>query len=92
MPRVVQLRKERLGLRDEMRSLAGTIEAAQDQYPELYWKHDEVCKKLEKVRRTLRQEAKQKMREEYYDTMPINEVDKQIDQLVDNPDADLSDS
>jgi hypothetical protein len=75
-----------------MRSLAGTIEAAQDQYPELYWKHDEVCKKLEKVRRTLRQEAKQKMREEYYDTMPINEVDKQIDQLVDNPDADLSDS
>lgn len=32
------------------------------------------------------------MREEYYDTMPTIEVDKQIDQLVDNPDADLSDS
>jgi hypothetical protein len=32
------------------------------------------------------------MREEYYDTIPTIQVDKQIDQLVDNPDADLSDS
>jgi hypothetical protein len=32
------------------------------------------------------------MREEYHDTMPTIEVYKQIDQLVDNPGADLSDS
>jgi len=32
------------------------------------------------------------MREEYYDTIPTIEVDKQIDQLVDNLDADMSDS
>jgi hypothetical protein len=32
------------------------------------------------------------MREEYYDIMPTIEVDKQIDQLADNPNADLSDS
>jgi len=32
------------------------------------------------------------MREEYYDTMSTIEVDKQIDQLVDNLNADLSGS
>jgi len=50
------------------------MEAAKELYPVLYRKHDEVCKRLEKVRRTLRQEAKEKMREEYYDTMPTIEV------------------
>ena len=62
-----------------MQSLAGTVEVTPEQYPELYRKHDEACKKLEKVRRSLRQEAKEKMREEYYDTMPTIEVDEQID-------------
>ncbi|KAF1813181.1 hypothetical protein P152DRAFT_472933 [Eremomyces bilateralis CBS 781.70] len=31
------------------------------------------------------------MREDYYDSMPIIEVDKQIDQLLDNPGVDSSD-
>lgn len=39
------------------------------------------------MRRTLRQDAKERMREEYYDNMPTIEVDKQIDQLLDNPDG-----
>jgi len=29
--------------------------------------------------------------EEYYDTMPVIEVDKQIDQLLNNQNKDLSD-
>ena len=33
------------------------------------------------MRRSLRQEAKEKMRGEQYDAMPTIEVDKQIDQL-----------
>jgi hypothetical protein len=40
--------------------------------------------KLEKERRTFRQEAKEKVREEYDDTMPTIEVDKHIDQFLDN--------
>jgi len=32
------------------------------------------------------------MREEYYDTMLTIEVDKRIDQLLENPDGDLPDS
>jgi hypothetical protein len=54
---------------DEMRLLAGTIEAAEEPYPELYWRHYDVCKKLARGRDALRREAKTKRREEYYDTM-----------------------
>jgi hypothetical protein len=90
-PRIVQLRKERLELRNEIRSLAGTIEAAQELYPELHLQHAKVIKRLHKERKALRKKAKEEMKEEYHDTMPTIEVDKQIDQLLDNPDADLSD-
>ena len=55
-----------------MRSLAGTVEVTPEQYPKLHRKLDEAYKRLEKVR-SLRPEAKEKMREEYYDTMPAIE-------------------
>jgi hypothetical protein len=67
-----------------MRSLAGTVKAAVELFPELYQQHEEVCKKLTRVRKALRSEAKKKRREEYYDTMPVIEVDKQINQLLNN--------
>jgi hypothetical protein len=91
MPRIIQLKSERLRLRDEMRSLAGTVKAAAESFPELYQQHEEVCKELTRVRKALRSEAKKKKREEYYDTMPVIEVDKQIDQLLNNQNKDLSD-
>ena len=75
-----------------MRSLAGTVEAAKDLYPEVYQQYQEVCNMQQKVRRTLRQTTKQRIRKEYYNTMPTAEVDKQIDQLLSNPDGYLSDS
>ena len=59
-PRVLELRGEKLKLMHEMRSLAGTVEAAKDLYPELCQQHEEVCKRLEKVRRTLRQTSSDK--------------------------------
>ena len=89
MPRIIQLRKERLRLKNEMQSLAGTVQAAAGLYPELYRKHDEVCKRLTRVKKALRDEAKKKKgrrrrrREEYYDIVPKIEVDKQVDQLLD---------
>lgn len=83
MPRIIQLRKERLRSKDEMRSLAGTVKAAERTYPELYRQHNEVRKKLTRVRKALRDEAKKKRkREDYYDTMAKIEVDKQIGQLL----------
>jgi hypothetical protein len=88
----VQLRREGLRLRDEMRSLAGTVKAAERPYPELYRQHNEVCKKLTRVRKALRDKAKKKRREEYYDIMPKIEVNKQIDQLLNKQNKDLLDA
>ena len=53
-PRVLELRGERLELTRKMRSLAGTVEAAKDLYPEVYQQYQEVCNMQQKVRRTLR--------------------------------------
>jgi len=59
---------------------------------ELYRQHDEICKRLTRVRRVLRDEAKKKGREEYYDSMPKIEVDKHINRLLDGQDQDLWDA
>jgi hypothetical protein len=70
-----------------MRSLAGTIEAAKDVLPELYQKHEQVCKRLHRARKSLHQEAKETMRYEYYESMPVVEVDEQIDRLLGDADT-----
>jgi uncharacterized protein YdcH (DUF465 family) len=62
IPRIVQLRKERLRLRDEMRSLARTIKAAERPYPELYRQHNEICKKLTRIKKALRDKAKKNIK------------------------------
>lgn len=91
MPRIIRLRKERLRLKNEMQSLAGTVQAAAGLYPELYQKHDEVCKKLTRVRKALRDEVKKGVEEEEeYDIVPKIKVDKQVDQLLDKQNQDLS--
>jgi hypothetical protein len=109
-------------LQNDVQSLVGTVQAAAGLYPELYRKHDEVCKRLTRVK-VLRDEAKKKgrrrrkkkkgrrrkkkkkgrrrrkkkrrkrrkRREGYYDIVLKIEVDKQVDQLLDKQDQDLSD-
>ncbi len=91
-PRIMQLRKERNELKNEMRSSARTIEAAKTSHPDLYSKHREVCKKLARVRKAFHREAQIKTREEYYEVMPMMEVDKQLDQLLSNSNTDPLDS
>jgi hypothetical protein len=44
IPYIIQLKKERLRLKGEMRSLAGTVKAAARPYPELYQQHEEVAR------------------------------------------------
>jgi Protein of unknown function (DUF3435) len=91
-PRILELRKERIDLRNEMRSLAGTIEAAKDLHPELYEKHGQVCRKLQRARKSLMIEAKREMKEKYFDNMPVAEVDKQIDRLLCDADTCFSEN
>jgi hypothetical protein len=90
-PQVLGLREEKRMLTHIMRSLAGTVKAAENLHPELHKQHGKVCKSLEKARRTLRQETKRSTREKYYHTMPTIEVDKQIDQLLGNSNGQWSD-
>jgi hypothetical protein len=90
MPRIIQLRKERLRLKNEIRSLARTVKAAEKSYPKLYRQHNEIYKKLTRVKKALRNETKKKRREKYYDTMPKIEIDKQIDQFLNKQNEDLS--
>jgi hypothetical protein len=80
-PHILQLRQTRTDLKNEMRSLAGTVKAAKNLYPELYQQHDKVCKNLQSVRKKLRTDAKAKMKDTYWNNMPVIEVDKQIKML-----------
>jgi hypothetical protein len=60
MPRIIKLRKERLRLRDKMRSLAEIVKAVERSYPELYRQYNEVCKRLMRVRKAFRNKVKKK--------------------------------
>jgi hypothetical protein len=90
-PLVLCLRREKADLKNEIRKLAGTIGAAKESHPELYQKHEQVCKRLQKARKRLYQEAKEKIKEQYFNNIPIIEVNKQINQLQGNSDLELSD-
>ena len=50
---ILELREERKRLKDEMRSLAGTVQNAEMSHSDLYWKHDEVKRKLTWLRKIL---------------------------------------
>ena len=92
MPYIIQLKGERLRMKYEMLSLTGTALTAAGSYPELYRQHEEVHKNLTRVKKTLRDEGKKRRkREEYYDTTPVIEVDKQINQLLNDQNKDPSD-
>jgi hypothetical protein len=50
--------------------------------PDRYREHEAVIKELTRVRAVYRREKKVEYREDYFDTMPGMEIDKQIDQLL----------
>jgi hypothetical protein len=81
-PRILALRQEKKKLKDEMRSLAGTMGNAREPFPELYSKHDEADKELTRLRKIFRDEAKAKARKDYFHSAPVLEIDKQIDLLL----------
>jgi len=52
-PEILKLRREKQELKEEMQSLAGTIQNTQNPFPELYQRHDEISRKLTKLRKAL---------------------------------------
>ena len=90
--RIRSLRIQRLALKNEIRALYGTFKKAERADPDRYRAHEAVVKELARVRAVYRREKKVEFREDYFDTMPGVEVDKQIDRLLGkSPDIDSED-
>jgi len=90
--RIRSLRKQRLALKNDIRALYGTLKKAKHTDPDRYQAHEAVVKELARVRAVHRREKKVEFREDYFDTMPGVEIDKQIDQLLGkSPDIDSED-
>jgi Protein of unknown function (DUF3435) len=87
-PGILELRREKRELKEEMRSLAGTVQNAREPFPDLYQKHDEITKRLAKLRKTLRDDTKQTSGKEYFHNAPVLEIDNQIEQLLDKSDVE----
>jgi hypothetical protein len=57
-PHILEFRREKRELKDEMRSLARTMENSREPIPELYWIYDKLIKKFTFLRKIFRGEAK----------------------------------
>jgi hypothetical protein len=82
LDQIRRLRDRRLALKNEIRALYGTIKKAKSLDPGRFQEHEAAVKELVRVRAIHRREKKIEFREEYFETMPGIEIDKQIDQLL----------
>jgi hypothetical protein len=71
-----------LALKNDIRTLYGTLKKARHADPARYSEHEAVVKELTRVRAIYRRKRKVEFREDCFDTMPSIEIDKQIDQLL----------
>jgi len=86
------LREQRLALTRELRTLYGTVKAARLLDPDRFREYEAAGKKLTRVRAVHRRERRTEYRENYFDSVPDVEIDKQIDRLLGNcSDTDSSD-
>ncbi|KAI3015039.1 hypothetical protein CBS147347_11311 [Aspergillus niger] len=61
-PKVIELRREKRKLMEQMRSLAGTIGKAKESFPQLYRSHEEVKKELSRLRKSLANDTQETVR------------------------------
>lgn len=87
-PRILELRREQRELKEEMRSLAGTVAKARESFPHLHERHEAVKKELSQVRKNLTKDTRETARKEYFHNEPVLEVDRQIKQLLGQSDAE----
>ncbi|PYH89774.1 hypothetical protein BO71DRAFT_464394 [Aspergillus ellipticus CBS 707.79] len=87
-PEILELRREKRELKEEMRSLAGTMEKAREPFPHLYQRHETVKKELSQLRKTVANNTRETARKEYFHNAPVLEVDRQIKQLLGQSDVE----
>ncbi|KUL84888.1 hypothetical protein ZTR_08246 [Talaromyces verruculosus] len=90
-PRILELRRAKREVMEEMRSLAGTKKKAQKAFPHLYQRHESLCKELSQLRKTLAKDTKETARKDHFYNAPILEVDRQIKRLLGQADPEDSD-
>ncbi|RAO74324.1 uncharacterized protein BHQ10_010336 [Talaromyces amestolkiae] len=90
-PRILELRRAKREVMEEMRSLAGTKKKAEKPFPHLYQKHESLCKELSQLRKTLAKDIKNTARKEHFHNAPILEVARQIKRLLGELDSEDSD-
>ena len=91
-PEILELRREKRELMEEMRSLAGTVQNAKETLPHLYQRHEAVKKELSQLRKTLANDTRETARREHFHNAPVLEVDRQIKQLLGQSDVEDCDA
>lgn len=91
-PEMVELKREKRELMVEMRSLAGTVKNAEKPFPHLYQRHKAVDREMTKLRKTLVTDTREMARKDYFRNAPVLKVDRQIKQLLGDPDAESYDA
>ncbi|EED16118.1 hypothetical protein TSTA_012270 [Talaromyces stipitatus ATCC 10500] len=91
-PRILELRRAKRELMEEMRSLAGIIKKAQELFPHLYQRHEAVMKELSHLRKALASGTRETARKDYFHSARVLEVDRQIEQLLNQANVEDFDS
>jgi Protein of unknown function (DUF3435) len=92
LEQIRRLQNQRLTLTNEMRGLYGTVKKAKILDPDRYKAQEVVVRELTRIRAIHRREKMVKVRDDYFESMPSIEIDKQIDQLLgETADTDSSD-
>lgn len=81
-PRILELRRSKREVIEEMQSLASTKKKAKDSFPHLYQQHKSLSKELHQLRKTLAKKTKKTIRKDYFYNAPILEVDKQVNEFL----------
>ncbi|CAG8128817.1 unnamed protein product [Penicillium nalgiovense] len=92
LPEMIELKREKRELMAEMRSLAGTVKNAEKPFPHLYQRHKAVDREMTKLRKTLATDTRETARKDYFRNAPVVEVDRQIKQLLGDPDTESCDA
>ena len=79
-PRLVELRGERRRLHVEIVARYGSVRKAGG--TEIHKRHKELGRQIPRLRQQLRREELSKTKQSYFETMPVDEVDKQIDEML----------
>jgi hypothetical protein len=79
-PHLIELRRKRRRLYVEIIARYGSMRKAEG--TEIHKRHKELGRQIPRLRQQLRREELSKTKQSYFETMPVDEMNKQIDQML----------